>query len=150
MKIIADSIEEYLAQIPDDRREALTAIREVVNANLNPGFKEAMQYNMPSWVIPHSVFPPGYHCDPKQPLPFCAMANQKNFTAWYSMFLYMNPDHLQQFQDDVAAEGKKLDMGKSCVRFKKAGDIPLTAIGNAVRWITADEYISRYQAALVK
>jgi hypothetical protein len=150
MKILANSIEDYLEQIPEDRREALTAIRQVVNRNLNPGFQEGLQYGFPSWFVPHSVFPPGYHCDPKEPLPFCAMASQKNFFAWYGNFMYGDQQIAAQFQADVSAEGKKLDMGKSCVRFKKFADIPLESIGAAVRRVAVDEYIARYLAAIAK
>ena len=123
MKIEADSPEDYLAQLPEDRKEAMTQLREVILKNLPGGFVEMMNYNMPSYVVPHSLYPAGYHCDPKLPLPFMSIASQKNFVALYHMGVYANPDVMTWFTEEYAKHCKyKLDMGKSCIRFKRLDD----------------------------
>ncbi|MFT5198942.1 MAG: hypothetical protein ACI87O_001602 [Planctomycetota bacterium] len=147
MQSKANTVKEYLVELPADRRKAFTALRKVIKANLGKGFKEVMQYGMISYVVPHSVYPKGYHCTPERPLPFCSLGSQKNHMAWYSFFLYMDGGALETFQDEWQATGNKLDMGKSCVRFKKIEDASLDAIGNAIARIDVHEYMAIYEAA---
>jgi hypothetical protein len=150
MQSRATSVDAYLAQLPDDRRTAIAAVREVIRANLGPGFEEGMQYGMVGYYVPHSVFPAGYHCDPKQPLPFAALGSQKNHMALYLMCIYDggsgNP-HAEWFQREWKKSGKKLDMGKACIRFKKLDDLPLDVIGATFRRMTAKGYVEQYERA---
>lgn len=155
MQSSAKTVEEYLATLTPERRSMVGALREVVLANLDGGYREAMQYGMIGYAVPHSVFPAGYHCDPKQPLPFAAIASQKNYVSLYLMGLYMGERDGEQTADVAwlrtawAASGKKLpDMGKSCLRFKKQDDIALDVIGEAIRRWPAQEFIARYQQSL--
>ncbi|MCA9001360.1 MAG: DUF1801 domain-containing protein [Planctomycetes bacterium] len=148
MQSKATTVAEYLAELPEDRRKAISALRKVIKANLGKGFKEGMQYGMIGYFVPHSIYPAGYHCTPEQPLPFASLASQKNHMAFYSFFLYQDPEALKQFQDEWKASGQKLDMGKSCVRFKKIENVPLDAIGNAVARVSVDQYVAAYEAAL--
>lgn len=146
MQSKAISPEEYLAELPEERKAALTRLRAVIKKNLPKGFKEEMNYGMIGYVVPHSKYPAGYHCDPKQPLPFMNIASQKNFIAVYSMGIYSNPVLLRWFTEAHAkASSKKLDMGKSCIRYKKAEDIPFDLIGELASKITPDEWIAIYE-----
>lgn len=144
----AVTIEQYLANVPQDRREALEAVRKVILDNLDEDYEEGIQYGMIGYYVPHRVFPPGYHCDPKQPLPFASIASQKNHMAVYLMCTYGSPEEDKWFREAWAKTGKKLDMGKSCVRFKKLGDVALEVIGEAIRRVPAKRYIETYQAML--
>lgn len=144
----AANVNAYLASLPPDRREALEAVRKVILANLDKDYEEGIQYGMIGYYVPHRVFPPGYHCDPKQPLPFASIASQKNHIAIYLMCVYGSPDQEQWFKDAWAKTGKKLDMGKSCVRFKKLSDIPLEVIGEAIKRVPAKKFIEHYQTSI--
>lgn len=144
----AATVDEYLASLPADRREAIEAVRKVILKNLDKNYEEGMQYGMIGYYVPHRVFPAGYHCDPKQPLPFASLASQKNHMAIYMMGLYGSPEEEAWFREAWAATGKKLDMGKSCVRFKKLEDLPLEVIGKAIKRVPAKKYIERYEAVL--
>lgn len=148
MQSKAKTVAEYIASLPSDQREVLAAVRTVILANLDGGFQEAMQYGMVGYSVPHSRFPAGYHCDPKQPLPFAALAAQKNSFSLHLMGLYMNPDELKWFTQAWKASGKKLDMGKACVRFKKLDDVALDVVGEAFRRVSADAWIATYEATL--
>lgn len=146
MQIAANSPDEYVEQIPDDRKPAITRLRETILANLPKGFKETMSYGMIGYVVPHSVYPPGYHCDPKLPLPFMAVASQKNFVAFYHMAIYADKTLYDWFVAEYSNRSKsKLDMGKSCIRFKKPGDIPFELIGELSRKISAEKWIEMYE-----
>lgn len=139
----------YIAKIPDDRQAAFKKLRAVIKKNLPKGFKEEMNYGMIGYVVPHSKYPAGYHCDPKQPLPFMNIASQKNFIAVYHMGVYANPELLKWFTAAHAkASSKKLDMGKSCIRYKKPEDIPFELIGELAARITPDEWIAYYEKNL--
>ena len=129
----ATTVKALLAGLPEDRRKALKAVRAVILENLSPGYEEGIQYGMIGYYVPHSVFPPGYHCDPKQPLPFAGLASQKNHMAIYLMAVYGDPKLDAWFQKAWKATGKKLDMGKSCVRFKKLEDVPLKVLGQVIK-----------------
>jgi hypothetical protein len=146
----ATTVREYLAGLPEDRRKAIQAIRKVVNANLDPKFQEGIQYGMIGWSVPHSVYPAGYHCDPKQPLPFASVASQKNHMAVYLFCIYGDPQETERFVKAWKATGKKLDMGKGCVRFKKLEDVPLDVLGDAIKRITAERFIAQYEANVAK
>ncbi len=145
MMIVAENFEEYLAQIPEERREAFQKLREVIAQNINAGFEEGILYNMPSWFVPKSIYPPGYHCDPKLPLYFVSIASQKNSINWYANF--GGDEDLQQwFIDEYAKTGHKLDMGKSCIRFKKLEAIPYDLIGQVTSKISVESYIAHYES----
>jgi hypothetical protein len=109
-----------------------------------------MQYGMIGYFVPHSVYPPGYHCDPKQPLPFACLASQKNYISVYLGCVYTDPEHEAWFREAWAKTGKKLDMGKSCVRFKKLDDVPLNVIGQAIKRVPVKKFIEHYESAIKK
>lgn len=153
MQSKATTVAAYLDSLPADRRAALEAVRKVIKKNLDPKFEEGMQYGMIGYYVPHSVFPAGYHCDPKQPLPYAGIASQKNHMSVYLMGLYIGEDGSETeltrwFQDAWTKAGKKLDMGKACVRFKKIEDVPLDVLGEAIRRVPAKTYIANYEAVL--
>jgi hypothetical protein len=148
MRSEATSIERYLADLPPDRRDAIEAIRAVILENLPKGYEEGMQYGMIGYYVPHSVYPAGYHCDPQQPLPFAGLASQKNHMALYLMCIYGHPEQEAWFRRAWGKTGKKLDMGKSCVRFKRIGDVPLEVIGEAIRRVPARKFIEHYETTI--
>jgi uncharacterized protein YdhG (YjbR/CyaY superfamily) len=137
----------YIQGIEDDhRRAAFEQLRETVLGNLPEGFEEAMSYGMIGYVVPHRLYPAGYHCDPKLPLPFVSIATQKNFIALYHMGIYAMPELMDWFVTEYPKHSKaKLDMGKSCIRFKKANDIPLELIGQLMQKITLETWVGVYE-----
>ncbi len=143
------TVTQYLATLEPDRKKALQAVRKVIKANLDPKVKEGIQYGMIGYFIPHSVYPEGYHCSPDQPLPFMSVASQKNHMAVYLFCIYGDDAEAARFEKQWAKSGKKLDMGKSCVRFKKLEDLCLTSIGAAVKRMTAARFIKHYEANVV-
>ena len=146
MQSAATTPEEYIASLPEDRREAIQRLREVIRENLPQGFSEEMQYGMMGWAVPHSLDPAGYHCDPKTALPFLGMASQKNFVALYHMGIYADDALLKWFTSEYPKYSKrKLDMGKSCIRFKKMEDIPYELIGQLAAKMTPQDWISLYE-----
>lgn len=148
MQSKATTVEAYIAELPEDRKKAITDLRKVIKKNLPKGFKEVMGYGMMGYSVPHSLYPAGYHCNPKDPLPFIGLASQKNFIAVYHMGVYADPKLLKWFTDAHAkASSKKLDMGKSCMRYKKPEDIPYELIGELASKITVDEWIEQYETA---
>lgn len=148
------TVADYLASLPADRRAALEAVRKVILANLDRDFAEGMQYGMIGYFVPHSRYPAGYHCDPKEPLPFAGLASQKGHMSVHLMGLYVGPDGgpggetalVRWFREAWTKTGRKLDMGKCCVRFKKLEDVPLDVLGEAFRRLPAKTYIQRYEA----
>ncbi len=142
----ATTVREYLASLPEDRREAIERVRKVILDNLPEGFEEGMQYGMIGYYIPHSIYPAGYHCDPKQPLPYASLASQKNYMSVYLMCIYGNPKREKWFRTEWAKTGKKLDMGKSCVRFRKVEDLALDVLGRAIAAVSVEEVIEFYEA----
>ena len=151
----AATVKEYIASLPPDRREAIEKVRAVIVKNIDKGFEEGMGYGMMGWSVPHSIFPAGYHCDPKQPLPFAGLASQKQYMSLYMMGMYMcedakiEPPLLAWFKQAWAKSGKKkLDMGKCCIRFKNIDDIPLDVIGEAFKRQTLKKYVEHYEASL--
>ena len=151
MTSTAKTPDEYFASLPEDRQAAMEKLRSVVKKNLPKGFTETMGYGMVGWVVPHSKYPAGYHCDPKQPLPFAGMASQKNSISFYHMGLYAMPDLLNWFTAEYPKHSKtKLDMGKSCIRFKKPENIPFELIGQLMKKVSPDEWIAQYESVLKK
>jgi uncharacterized protein YdhG (YjbR/CyaY superfamily) len=151
MTIKANNVEEYLQQVSNDKRGAMIALREVIKNNLPKGFEECINYNMIGYVVPHKLYPTGYHCDPKLPVPFINLAAQKNFIALYHMGIYANPELLKWFTSAHAKRVKgKLDMGKSCIRYKKVEDIPYDLIGELMQKVNVNQWIESYENAFIK
>lgn len=151
MRIEATSVDEYVEKIAEPQKAAVKKLRAVVKKNLPKGFKEEMNYNMVGYVVPHKLYPNGYHCDPKLPLPFINIAAQKNFIALYNMGLYADPALTKWFQEEYAKLGlAKLDMGKSCIRFKKPDQIPFDLIGELCKKISVEKWIDMYESAFRK
>lgn len=148
MQSKATTVAQYLAELPEDRRIAIEAVRKVVLKNLDKKFEEGMQYGMIGFYVPHSVYPPGYHCDPRQPLPFAGLGSQKNYMSLYLGCVYGSHIAAQRFQAEWAKTGKKLDMGKSCIRFRKLEDLALDVIGETIRRVKAKAFIESYESAL--
>jgi len=146
----ARTVKEYLAELPAERRATVEAVRGIILKNLAKDFEEGMSYGMIGYYVPHRVYPPGYHCDPKQPLPYAGLASQKNHLAIYLMCVYSSEKHAAWFRKEWAKSGKKLDMGKSCIRFKKVEDVALDVIGKAIARVTPKEFIANYEAVLQK
>ena len=147
----ANTPEEYISQLPEDRMKAMIMLRRVINENIPLGYKEVMSYGMVSYVIPHSIYPSGYHCNPKEPVPFISIASQKNYIAMYHMGIYFYTEISTWFQEEYAKKVKtKLDMGKSCIRFKKVDDIPYDLIAELCRKITLEDYLEKYQSVINK
>jgi uncharacterized protein YdhG (YjbR/CyaY superfamily) len=146
MQIFVDTIEEYIAQIPEERREGFRKLLEIVDANLPKGFQQNMQYGMVTWCVPLETYPAGYHCAKNTPLPFLSVASQKNFVAFYNMGIYAEPEILDWFVEKFPKHSKKkLDMGKSCIRFKKIEDITYDLLGELCQKITVNEWIAIYE-----
>ncbi|MDI9641714.1 DUF1801 domain-containing protein [Kamptonema cortianum] len=140
------SVSEYLENLPEDRREAISVVRNEILRNLPDGFEEGIQYGMIGYFVPHSIYPDGYHCDPKQPVPFASIASQKNHMAVYMFCIYTDPAVADWFVEEYKKSGKKLDMGKGCVRFKKLEDLPVELIGQAIAKVTLDDFLANYIA----
>jgi len=148
MKSIATTVEEYLRSLPEDRRAALSAVRQVILANLPRGYVECMCYGMIGYAVPHSLYPAGYHCDPRLPLMYANLGSQKNHMALHLMTVYGDPATEKWFRQAWAATGKKLDMGKACVRFRKLEDVPLDVIGQVIARVPVKAYIARIEKFL--
>lgn len=149
MQSKAKTVDEYIAEIPADRQKAMQQLRKIVKKNLPKGFKESMNYGMMGYAVPHSIYPAGYHCNPSDPLPFMGIASQKNSINIYHMGIYSDPKLLKWFQEAHAkASPKKLDMGKSCIRYKKPEDIPFNLIGELAAKITVEKWIEMYESVL--
>ena len=147
----ATTIEQYIQELPEDRVEAITKLRKVINDNLPTGFKEEMSYGMIGYVVPHEIYPKGYHCSPKLPLPFISFASQKNSINLYHMGIYAKPELLNWFVDEFPKHSQaKLDMGKSCFRFKKLDQIPFELIGELVQKMSVEDWIKTYESAFIK
>jgi hypothetical protein len=148
MQSKATTVQQYLAGLTDDRRRALESVRQVLLENLDQDYEEGIQYGMIGYYVPHRVYPAGYHCDPKQPLPFAGLASQKNYMSLYMMCVYGDTPQSDWFRKAWAQTGKKLDMGKACIRFKKVEDLALDVIAEAIRRVPAKTYIEHCEAAL--
>ncbi len=151
MKIEADSPQAYIDNVPEERKDAMSKLRAVIKENLPDGFQETMSYGMIGYVVPHSIYPDGYHCDTSLPLPFMNLASQKNYIAVYHSGIYANKDLSDWFTEEYRkCVGKKPDMGKSCIRFKKVENIPYQLIGELSGKITPEEWISTYEKNVKK
>ena len=147
MQFKAETILEYISQLPEDRKEPISKLRNIINQNIDRGFEEVLSYNMPGLVVPHSLYPDGYHCDPKLPLPFLGIASQKHFIAVYHMGVYASPKLLEWFISEYPKHcSTKLDMGKSCIRFKKMENIPYDLIGKLASKMSAENWIQLYES----
>ncbi|WP_109851260.1 DUF1801 domain-containing protein [Aquimarina sp. AU58] len=147
MQYKAKTPDEYIEAIPEERKEAMSMLRKVIKDNLPKGFSEEISYGMIGYVVPHSLYPDGYHCDPKLPLPFMNIASQKNFIAVYHSGIYANPELMNWFVGEYPKYVKtKLDMGKSCIRFKKIDQIPIKLIAELSSKMTPQEWITMYES----
>ena len=149
MQIPADSIQDYLSKVPEERKEAFTKLFETISKNLPKGFQTNLSYGMIGWSVPLETFPAGYHCSPGTPLPFINLASQKNFIALYHMGIYANDELLNWFVEEYPKHSKrKLDMGKSCIRFKKPDEIPFDLIAELCKKMSPKDWISIYEKML--
>ncbi|PMC61744.1 hypothetical protein CJ204_09600 [Corynebacterium xerosis] len=147
MQSDAATVEQYLAELDDDRREVMTALVDTIDAHLPAGFDKAMYSGMPNWVVPLATYPDGYHCTPDTPLPFLAIASQKRHISIYRMAVYADPELLDWFVAEYEAldTGRKLDMGKSCIRFRKPEHVPVELIGRLAEKVTPGQWIAFYE-----
>lgn len=149
MQSKATTVDEYLSEVPSERQEAMNKLRKVILKNLPKGFKEVMSYGMMGYCVPHAIYQPGYHCNPKDPLPFAGLASQKNSINFYHMGIYADARLLKWFTDEYTKTGLgKLDMGKSCMRFKKPESIPFDLLGELCTKMTVDDWIKLYEKNL--
>jgi hypothetical protein len=151
MQSKASTPDQYIKELPADHKEGFIALRDTIVKNLPKGFSEEMSYGYIGYVVPHSLYPAGYHCDPSLPLPFMCIASQKNFIAFYHMGIYAQPELLKWFVSEYPKHSKaKLDMGKSCVRFKKPENIPIKLIGELVKKMKVKDWIEIYETNFKK
>ena len=151
MQSKAKTVSEYIKELPPDRKEAITKLRKYILKNLPKGFKEGIGYGMMGYYVPHSIYPNGYHCTPELPLPFAGMASQKNFISFYHMGMYADPELLKWFTTEYPKHTKaKLDMGKSCVRFKKPEHSPYELIGKLMKKMSVKDWIKLYEKNYLK
>lgn len=149
MQYEAKDVEDYIIQLPEDRKKAIEKIRQTILENIPPGFEETIIYGMIGYVVPHSIYPAGYHVDSKLPISFINLASQKNNISLYHSGVYMFPEVLEWFQEEYPKHVKtKLDMGKSCIRFKNMKTIPYDLIGELCRKITLEEFIDKYEESI--
>jgi uncharacterized protein YdhG (YjbR/CyaY superfamily) len=151
MKPENKTISDYLLEIPEERKIAFHKLRDTILKNIPAGFEECISYKMIGFVVPKTIYPKGYHCNPKLPLPFISIANQKNFIALYHMGIYMMPDLLNWFVAEFSKyTDQKLDMGKNCIRFKKPDKIPLELIAELVKKVSAENWIQTFESNIFK
>ena len=147
----AATVEQYMNEIPEERKEGVNKLRAIILENLPKGFAEGMSYGMVGYFVPHSIYPQGYHCNSELPLPFMSFVNQKNSINLYNMELYANPNLHTWFVTEFAKHSnEKLDMGKSCIRFKKSANIPFELIAELVRKVTVTDWILSYESKFKK
>ena len=151
MQSKSKTVAEYVKELAADRQEAIEQLRSVIKKKLPKGFQEEMNYGMIGYVVPHTLYPKGYHCKPTDPLPFMNIASQKNFIAVYHMGLYADPELMKWFTTEYPKHStQKLDMGKSCIRFKKPEQIPFKLIGELASKMSPKQWIERYEQAFRK
>jgi len=149
MQSSSKTVNDYLNELPEERKTAFLKLRECILNNIPKGFEEQMSYGMLGYVVPHSIYPNGYHCNPKLPLPFMAIASQKNFIALYHMGIYANPKLLEWFTSEYPKHcSQKLDIGKSCIRFKKPDQIPFELIAELTIKISVEDWIECYETQI--
>jgi uncharacterized protein YdhG (YjbR/CyaY superfamily) len=141
-----ETVSDYLSQIPEERKEVFDKLRQTILDNIPKGFEECISYGMIGCVVPHTIYPSGYHCNPKLPLPFLSIASQKNFIALYHMGIYADAKILDWFVSEFPKHSKqKLDMGKSCIRFKKPSEMPFELIAELIKKTTVEDWIKTYE-----
>lgn len=145
---MSEAVEQFLAGLPEPRRDDVRALRDEVARRLPAGFEERVAGGMIHYVVPHSLFPAGYHCDPKQPLGYAWISSTKGHISLHLMSLYFNADMRTWLESEFAKRGKRLDAGKACIRFKRLEDVPLDVLGAAIAKTTLSEYVARYESAL--
>jgi len=151
MKANGTTVKEILANVPEERAEAFNRLHETIIENLPEGFEAAISYGGLGYVVPHSLYPSGYHCKPEEPLPFAGIASQKNSVNLYHMGIYSDPELMKWFTEEYPKHSKrKLDMGKSCIRFKKTQDIPFELIGELMKKMTVQDWVNIYESNLKK
>ncbi len=151
MKANGTTVKEILANVPEERAEAFNRLHQTIIENLPEGFEAAISYGGLGYVVPHSLYPSGYHCKPEEPLPFAGIASQKNSVNLYHMGIYSDPELLKWFTEEYPKHSKrKLDMGKSCIRFKKTEDIPFELIGELMKKMTVQDWVNIYESNLKK
>ena len=149
MQSKAETVEKYIDELSVNRKEVIQKLREIVLENLPEGFQECMNYGMIGYVVPHSIYPDGYHCDTSLPLPFMNIASQKNHIGFYHMGIYSDENLLNWFTEEYKNQvPTKLDMGKSCIRFKNPKKIPFDLLGELVSKMTVDQWIEKYETAI--
>ena len=149
MQSTAKTVEEYLNELPEERKVALSTLRNSILKTIPKGFNEEMSYGMLGYVVPHSIYPSGYHCNPKLPLPFMNLASQKNFIAFYHMGIYAIPELLEWFTTEYPKHSsQKLDMGKGCIRFKKIDQIPFDLIAELAGKMSVKDWIECYETQI--
>ena len=148
MRSQAATVKQYLAELPQDRREIVNAVRDEILKNLPSGYEEGMQNGMIGYYVPHSLYPAGYHCNPKQPLPFANLASQKHHISVYLYCVYSDEKQAEWFRKAWEKTGSTLNMGKSCVRFRNLDHVPLKVIGQAVKRVPVAKFIATYEAAI--
>lgn len=147
----AKTVQEYIDSLEGDRKEAISQLRKSIKKTLPKGFEEGMGNGMAGYSVPHKIYPAGYHCDPKQPLPFAGFASQKNHIAFYHMGIYGDPKLMEWFTTEYPKHTKaRLDIGKSCVRFKKAADIPYDLIAELMGKMSVQDWINQYEELYLK
>jgi len=147
----AATVDEYVSQIPEERKAPFSRLRSTILENLPQGFEECMSYGMPAYAVPHSIYPAGYHCKPEEPVPFLSIASQKNFIGFYHMGVYSMPELLEWFQTEWANRDLgKLDMGKSCIRLKKLDAIPYDLLGELSSKVSVAEWLTHYERSIKK
>lgn len=150
MQSKAKTVSQYIAELPADRRKAIEGVRAVIRKHLPKGYEEIMQYGMIGYAVPLSIYPAGYHCKKDEPLPFLSLASQKNNMALHMFCLYVDEKDKARFQKEYKASGKKLDMGKSCIRFKKPEDLALDVIGKTIARMPVKKHIEIYEKRFTK
>lgn len=151
MKANGTTVKEILANVPEERAEAFNKLHETIIENLPEGFEAAISYGGLGYVVPHSLYPSGYHCKPEEPLPFAGIASQKNSVNLYHMGIYSDPELMKWFTEEYPKHSKrKLDMGKSCIRFKKTQEIPFELIGELMKKMTVQDWVNIYESNLKK
>ncbi|MEE8106049.1 MAG: DUF1801 domain-containing protein [Planctomycetota bacterium] len=142
------TVKQYMDAVPEERRAAIRAVRAAVNKGLPKGYKEGIQYGFIGWFVPHSIYPDGYHCDPSLGVPFAGLASQKNHMGLYLMCVYGDEKQRVWFEKAWAKSGKKLNMGKSCVRFKSLEDVPLDVVTETVKRVPVAKFLAQYAASI--
>lgn len=145
---MADTPDAYIASLPEDKQPLVQKLRAVINEAIAPEFQEAISYKVLGWVVPHSLFPAGYHCDPKEPLPFVNISATKSGISLHMFCLYMNQEMVETFQAEWKAGGRRLDMGKSCIRIKKEADVDFDLVAKTLRSISYQDFMDRYVSSI--